>query len=110
MKQMTKNTIVLMAGIFAVSCSTATPEPLPVEWPQEEIVELEVQENNVPGTVTEPWEEPIINIVDVPAQLDPTGIYYRPAHRVPVEIVPGRVQVEQFPLDADESINQRNSR
>ena len=55
-----------------------------------------VEENKIPGTVTEPWVEPMNDTVQVPAQLDPTGTYYRPSHQTVVEIRPGRVQPLQY--------------
>ena len=44
------------------------------------------------GVVTEVWEEPMVDDVDVPPGLDPEGHYYRPAHRAIVEIRQGRWQ------------------
>lgn len=64
-----------------------------------------VEENQVPGTVEEPWVEPMYDTVQVPAQVDPTGTYYRPSHQTIVEIRPGRVQPVQYP----ESQNQLES-
>jgi hypothetical protein len=43
-----------------------------------------------PGTVNYVWEEPMIDVVDVPPGLDPEGLYYRPAHQAVVEIRQGR--------------------
>ena len=43
-----------------------------------------------PGTVQYVWEEPMIDVVDVPPGLDPDNIYYRPAHQEVVEIRQGR--------------------
>lgn len=43
-----------------------------------------------PGSVEYVWEPPIVDVVDVPPGLDPTGTYYRPAHQEVVEIRPGR--------------------
>ena len=62
-----------------------------------------VEENNVPGTITEPWVEPMYDTVEVPAQLDPTGTYYRPSHQTVVEIRPGRAQPVQYPDPVKES-------
>lgn len=36
------------------------------------------------------WEEPMIDVVDVPPGLDPEGHYYRPGHQAVVEIRQGR--------------------
>jgi uncharacterized lipoprotein YmbA len=38
------------------------------------------------------WEEPMIDVVDVPPGLDPEGHYYRPAHQEVLEIRQGRWQ------------------
>ena len=43
-----------------------------------------------PGTVEEIWEEPMVDVVDVPPGLDPEGHYYRPGHQEVVEIRQGR--------------------
>lgn len=42
------------------------------------------------GTVEYVWEEPMVNVVEVPPGLDPEGHYYRPAHRAVQEIRQGR--------------------
>ncbi|RME58974.1 MAG: hypothetical protein D6780_05840 [Candidatus Dadabacteria bacterium] len=42
------------------------------------------------GVVDYIWEEPMVDVVEVPAGLDPEGHYYRPAHREVVEIKQGR--------------------
>ena len=42
------------------------------------------------GTSQYVWEEPMVDVVDVPPGLDPEGIYYRPAHKEVVEIRQGR--------------------
>lgn len=47
---------------------------------------------NVPGVQTFAWEEPMVDVVEVPAGLDPQGIYYRPQHEQIVEIRQGRWQ------------------
>lgn len=36
------------------------------------------------------WEEPMVDVIDVPPGLDPEGTYYRPAHQEVVEIRQGR--------------------
>jgi len=43
-----------------------------------------------PGVVGFVWEEPMVDVIDVPPGLDPEGIYYRPAHQSIVEIRQGR--------------------
>jgi hypothetical protein len=38
------------------------------------------------------WEEPMVDVIDVPPGTDPEGHYYRPAHQEVVEIRQGRWQ------------------
>lgn len=42
------------------------------------------------GVVEYVWEEPMVDVIDVPPGLDPEGHYYRPAHQAVVEIRQGR--------------------
>lgn len=53
---------------------------------------VEFQVRNVPGVVEYVWEEPMVDVVDVPPGLDPEGHYYRPGHQEVVEIRQGRWQ------------------
>lgn len=55
--------------------------------------------NKIRGTVTEPYLQPMRDVVKVPAQVDPMGVYYRPSHDTIVEIVPGRVQRVEYPTE-----------
>lgn len=64
-----------------------------------EPTEVIIFENAVHGTVTETWAEPMVDSVEVPAQLDPMGTYYRLPHRTIVEIRPGRYQEIEYPDD-----------
>jgi hypothetical protein len=59
------------------------------------LVEYRVQD--VPGTVEYIWEEPMVDVVDVPPGLDPEGHYYRPGHQEVVEIRQGRWQYYKRP-------------
>jgi len=43
-----------------------------------------------PGITQYVWEEPMVDVVEVPPGLDPDGIYYRPPHQEVVEIRQGR--------------------
>ena len=52
--------------------------------------------NQIRGTVSKPYVQPIRDVVTVPAQVDPTNTYYRPSHDTIVEIIPGRVQPIQY--------------
>lgn len=45
-----------------------------------------------PGVVDYIWEEPMVDVIEVPPGLDPEGHYYRPAHHEVVEIRQGRWQ------------------
>ncbi len=51
-----------------------------------------VVHEDAPGTVQEVWEEPMVDVIDVPPGLDPEGTYYRPGHQEVVEIRQGRWQ------------------
>ena len=105
--------IVLSLSLFSfVSCSSKSPGP--VERTVLTPSYLAADENPPPGVVTEAWVEPMYDTVKVPAQLDPAGNYFRPAHRTIVEIRPDRfqqVQYEDFPLSerypVDSDKNQR---
>ena len=57
----------------------------------------ELEREPVPGTVNDFWVEPMIDSVQVPAQIDPHGVYYRPSHKTLAEIRHGRFQKVQFP-------------
>jgi hypothetical protein len=60
-----------------------------------QLVEYRVQD--VPGAVEYIWEEPMVDVVDVPPGLDPEGHYYRPGHQEVVEIRQGRWQYYKRP-------------
>ncbi len=91
----------LAVGALAMGCSNEKP-PAPPETPVVTEVIAHVDENRVPGTIENAWEETMHNQVQVPGKLDPTGTYYRPPHKTIVEIRPGRVQPVQFPNTKDE--------
>jgi hypothetical protein len=59
------------------------------------LVEYRVQD--VPGAVEYIWEEPMVDVVDIPPGLDPEGHYYRPGHQEVVEIRQGRWQYYKRP-------------
>jgi uncharacterized lipoprotein YmbA len=67
------------------SCATKNPEVVYVE-PQAE----HFRSPHDPGVVNFVYERPMVNIVEVPAGLDPEGVYYMPPHRSVVEIRQGR--------------------
>jgi hypothetical protein len=80
--------VVVAAGGVTSGCSSPAPAPQP-------IVEYQVKE--APGVVEYVWEEPMVDIVDVPPGLDPEGHYYRPAHQEVTEIRQGRWQYYKRP-------------
>ncbi len=43
-----------------------------------------------PGVTQYLWEEPMVDVIDVPPGLDPEWHYYRPGHQEIVEIRQGR--------------------
>lgn len=91
------NTLRLSTVVLAIStlliagCSQTT---------QTEIVQpavIEYQVRNVPGVVEYIWEEPMVDVVDVPPGLDPEGHYYRPGHQEVIEIRQGRWEYYKRP-------------
>lgn len=81
----------LALGTLASACSTSSH----TEVAKPAVVEYQVR--NVPGVVEYVWEEPMVDVVDVPPGLDPEGHYYRPGHQEVVEIRQGRWQYYRRP-------------
>jgi hypothetical protein len=81
---------VLVLG--GAACSSTTP---PAEVSKPTVVEYQVRD--VPGAVEYVWEEPMVDVVDVPPGLDPEGHYYRPGHQEVVEVRQGRWQYYKRP-------------
>jgi hypothetical protein len=79
----------MLVGAGVTACSKPPPPPPP------SVIEYQVR--NVPGVVESAWEEPMVDMVEVPPGLDPEGIYYRPAHSEVVEIRQGRWQYYRKP-------------
>lgn len=52
---------------------------------------------SVPGVVNYIWEEPMVDVTDVPPGLDPEGQYWRPGHAQIVEIRQGKWKHYRFP-------------
>ena len=90
-----------LAIVAFVGCAQSSPPPPPASSPVPDVVRA--KENPVPGdTAHQYWAEPMYDQVRVPAQLDPTGTYYRPSHQTLVEIRDGRYQKVQYP-DSEKS-------
>lgn len=79
-------------GLVLSGCATGVRESR-VEVP----VMAEYQVRNIPGVVEYTWEEPMVDVIEVPPGLDPEGVYYRPAHQEVVEIRQGRWQYSRKP-------------
>ena len=71
-----------------------------------EVERVKVVENSVPGTESEQWVESMPDQIRVPAQLDPTGTYYRPSHKTIVEVIPGKFQKVEYPDDKEVKENE----
>lgn len=81
--------LALLSLLSFVSCSSKEPQG-PIIISQEEIVV--VPENDIPGTVRETWEEEMVDVVEVPGQVDPKNVYYRLPHKTLQRVIPGKVQ------------------
>lgn len=92
-----KSILVLMALLAMSACSTKGATPHTPQMTEITIIDQDVQ--RIPGAGGSVWEEPMYDTVRIPAQLDPTGTYYRPAHNTVVEIRRGKYQEVQFPGD-----------
>jgi hypothetical protein len=56
----------------------------------EEVVTVRETTRKIPGLVEYVWEEPMVDVVEVPPGLDAEGIYYIPPHQTVTEIRQGR--------------------
>lgn len=79
------NCVVLGAVIGLSGCASRAKTSVEPASPR-----AEVQVLKAPGVVEYIWEEPMVDVIDVPPGLDPEGHYYRPAHQSIVEIRQGR--------------------
>lgn len=89
-----------MLGVLKKECAVVTILALlggcaPKPPPAPSVIKYEVR--NTPGVVESTWEEPMVDVVEVPPGLDPEGHYYRPAHDEVVEIRQGRWQYYRKP-------------
>lgn len=79
------------AALVTTGCSSKSKVALDSD------ARAQVQVIKAPGVVEHVWEEPMVDVVDVPPGLDPEGIYYRPAHQAVVEIRQGRYRYYRDP-------------
>ena len=61
-----------------------------VQQPIAPLVQPVIVVQKAPGVVEHVWEEPMVDVIDVPPGLDPEGEYYVPAHQEAVEVRQGR--------------------
>ncbi|MCB0321072.1 MAG: hypothetical protein KDD60_09110 [Bdellovibrionales bacterium] len=86
MRRFGQTTFALCGMLILVGCSHSShsrPELLTREVLQEPV-------RTAPGVVEYVWEEPMVDVIEVPSGLDPEGMYWRPAHQSVVEIRQGR--------------------
>ena len=88
-----KLSIIALVAVGSSGCGCCGSTKSEVVKPT--LVEYRVQD--VPGAVEYIWEEPMVDVVDVPPGLDPEGHYYRPGHQEVVEIRQGRWQYYKRP-------------
>jgi len=89
---------IFLVGLLLTSGCAVVPDQQALSYTTlpAPVAVVEVTENPVPGTVTEPWVEPMFDQVDVPGQIDPAGNYYRLPHRTTWEIRTDRVEGVQY--------------
>ena len=85
-----------LVSIMICGCSTTTSMSTEVS---KEPVPQATYTRQVPGVVEYVWEEPMVDVIEVPPGLDPDGIYYRPAHEEVIEIRQGRWQYYRDALE-----------
>jgi len=78
--------------IVAAALGGCAPRTTTIQVEMEPIL---IGRSPAPGSVETIWEEPMVDVVEVPPGLDPQGIYYRPAHQAVVEIRQGRWRYDQ---------------
>ena len=80
------NSYALLAILFS-SCSFGSSNQTPDLSARIETIRIPETPR---GSVEYVWEEPMVDVVDVPPGLDPEGHYYRKGHQSIVEIRQGR--------------------
>jgi hypothetical protein len=89
----------IITGMLAALALSGCMSQREIQAQEEAKRPIVVKENKVPGTVDHYWVEPMHDVVQVPAQLDPTGTYYRPSHNEVVEIRPERFEKVEYQGD-----------
>lgn len=74
----------------AATFAGCTQQVTRVEPVFQDVARQDVRPAQPPGVVEYVWEEPMVDVVDVPPGLDTEGHYYRPGHEAVVEIRQGR--------------------
>jgi hypothetical protein len=84
-----RDAAVFLTVVSTIGCTRTivVPAPATPEGPSLEVVAKPVPQS---GVVDYVWEEPMVDVVNVPPGLDPEGHYYRPAHQEVIEIRQGR--------------------
>lgn len=82
--RITLSLLAIAGGLASTGCAMRTVTRTDV---QEVIVP---NTSEAPGVVEYVWEEPMVDVVEIPPGLDPEGHYYRPAHQEVLEIRQGR--------------------
>ncbi len=92
MKKQPMNQILTLLTGMTMLCLTgcSTSQVRSSQTALEERQVIQQVSRQAPGVVEYVWEEPMVNVVDVPPGIDPEGHYYRPAHQEVIEIRQGR--------------------
>jgi hypothetical protein len=88
-----KKILITVIASAALGGCTFTPHDSPATTTVMEDASIRTNETyakGTPGVVDYVWEEPMIDVVDVPPGLDPEGHYYRPAHQSITEVRQGK--------------------
>jgi hypothetical protein len=85
----------LLIGASLCGCYRVTTPQVSVPGVKEVVIERDAPPP--PGVVQYIWEEPMVDVVEVPPGLDPEGHYYRPGHQEVVEIRQGKWRPYRFP-------------
>jgi hypothetical protein len=80
----------ILAGVLMMSLLAGCARNPHARIERAVVVSSGTAQVNPPGVVNYIWEEPMVDVVEVPPGLDPEGIYYRPAHQAVVEVRQGR--------------------